>query len=231
MEGQCVTPGTSTQQNAYRSELSGLYASVMATNALIRFFSISSGSMMLACDNLGAIRTMSYKADHTSPTGAQFDLVMAIQYAKSPDIQWMHQHVMGHQDEVSDHVLSPVELINVEMDIKAKAYWDGTRHISEQNRLHHFVEEPWSIWLDGKKVVTDLSTVINDWCQQPCIHAKWIEKGRFPPDELDHIGYTTTKQAMQVAEPTERRWVTKHTSGFCGVNMWMQHVDAPLEMA
>jgi Reverse transcriptase (RNA-dependent DNA polymerase) len=221
IEGQCVTPGTSAQQNPYRSELSGLLASVSATNALVSFFSISSGSMTLACDNLGAIRVTSYNADHTAPTGAQFDLVMATQYAKSPNIQWKHQHVRGHQDELSDHVLSAIELINVEMDMKAKAYWDSTRNIEEHNRLHYFSEEPWSVTLDGEKLVTNFAATIQDRCQQPRIHEKWLEKGRVPADELAHIDYTTTEQAMQAVEPTVRRWVTKHTSGFCGVNMWM----------
>jgi hypothetical protein len=150
IEGQCVTPGSSTQQNPYRSELSGLYASVTATNAIISFFSISSGLMTLACDNLGAICSTSYNADRTAPTGAHYDLVMAIQYSKSSDIQWKHQHIMGHQDEVSEHIMTPVELINVEMDNKEKEHWETTRHIAEHNRQHYFSEEPWSISIDGK---------------------------------------------------------------------------------
>jgi hypothetical protein len=221
IEGQCVTPGTSAQQNPYRSEMSGLYASVAATNALVHFFKIPSGSMTLACDNLGAIRTTSYKADHTSPTGAQFDLVMATQYAKSPEIQWNHQHVMGHQDDVAEHVMSPLELINVEMDHKAKEYWARTQQTAEQDRQQYFSDEPWSISLEGEKLVTDFMTTLQDWCQKPRIHEKWIEKGRVPATELPHIDYTTAEQAMQTAEPTVRRWVTKHTSGFCGVNLWM----------
>jgi Reverse transcriptase (RNA-dependent DNA polymerase) len=219
--GQCVTPGTADQQNPYRSELSGLYASVSATNALIQFFEISSGTVTLACDNLGAIRTTSYNAEHTSPTGAQYDLVMAIQYAKSPNIQWNHTHVLGHQDAVADHTLSPLEQVNVEMDTNAKAYWEMTRHLSDHNRQHYFSEEPWSISIAGTKIVTDCTKTIQDWCQRPRIHAKWIEKRRIPEEELPHIDYTTTEQAMQSADPTLRRWVTKHTSGFCGVNMWM----------
>jgi hypothetical protein len=221
IEGRCITPGTPSQQNPYRSELSGLYASVATTNAIVQFFHISSGSMTLACDNLGAIRSTSYKAEHTSPTGAQFDLVMATQYAKSPAIQWNHQHVRGHQDDVTDHILSPLEAVNVEMDNNAKAHWTATQHTVEQERQQYFSEEPWSLSLDGVKVVSDFETTLQDWCQEPRIHAKWIEKERLPANELPHVDYITTAQALQSVEPTVRRWVTKHTSGFCGVNMWM----------
>jgi hypothetical protein len=150
IKGQCITPGTLAQQNLYRSKVSGLYASVAITNVLVKFFHITSGSMTLACNNLGAIRMTSYKLDHMSPTGAHFDLIMATQYAKSPKIQWIHKHVMGHQDDVKEHIMSPLELINVDMDTKAKAYWAATHHIEEQNRKHYFSEEPWSISLDGE---------------------------------------------------------------------------------
>jgi hypothetical protein len=221
IEGQCITPGTASQQNPYRSELSGLYASVATTNALVGFCNISSGSMTLACDNLGATRTTSYIADHTSPTGAQFDLVMAIQYAKSPANEWNHQHVRGHQDDVADHVLTPLERINVEMDTKAKAHWETTKATCDDERQHYFADKPWSISLGGEKLVTDLVSTIHDWCQKPRIHEKWIEKARLPVDKLDHVDYTTTELAMKSVEPTVRRWITKHTSGFCGVNMWM----------
>jgi hypothetical protein len=192
IEGQCITPGTAAQQNPYRSELSGLYASVEITNALICFFNITSGSITLACNNLGAIRTTSYPAEHNSPTEAQFDLVMAVQYAKSPVIQWHHQHVRGHQDAVAEHVLSPVEVINVEMDTKTKAHWALTQHTAEHTRQHYFSDEPWSVSLAGEKLVTDFATTIQDWCQQPHIHAKWIEKERLPAAEVDNIDYTTT---------------------------------------
>jgi hypothetical protein len=168
--------------------------------------------MILACDNIGSIRTTSYAADHTSPTEAQFDLAMAIQYvkspdiqyAKSPDIQWTHQDVRGRQDEIADHTLTPLELINVDMDNKAKAHWESTKHIAENERLHYFSDEPWSISLDGEKLVSDLATTIQDWCQQPRIQEKWIDKGRIPEAELAHIDYTTTAQALQSVEPSVR---------------------------
>jgi hypothetical protein len=83
IEGQVVTPGHPYQQEAYRSELSGLYASVAVINALTDFFSIMEGSITLACDNLLACQMSSYDALGTNPSSCtQFDLVMAIQHIK-----------------------------------------------------------------------------------------------------------------------------------------------------
>jgi hypothetical protein len=108
------------------------------------------------------------------------------------------------QDDVADHTLTPLEVINVDMDTKAKAHWSTTKHILEQDRLHYFSEEPWSISLDGDKLVTDLLTTVQDWCQRTRIQEKWIEKGRIPATELSHIDYNTTAQAMQSVEPSVR---------------------------
>jgi hypothetical protein len=94
-------------------------------------------------------------------------------------------------------MLTPLELINVDMDNKAKAHWESTQHIAENERLHYFLDEPWSISLDGEKLVSDLTTTIQDWCQQPRIHEKWIDTGRITEAELAHIDYTTTAQALQ----------------------------------
>jgi hypothetical protein len=222
IEGQVVTPGHPYQQEAYRSELSGLYASVAVINAVTSFFSITDGAITLACDNLSACRMSSYDALGTNPSScAQFDLVMAIQHIKTPLLKWIHKHVKGHQDDNPDLVLSPLELINVEMDTKAKHHWAITHTLHESDRIHDFDGQPWSISLGGHKVVSKLSDTCKDWCQRPRIHSYWIEKGRFQPADVNKIDFKTAGAALQREQPHTRRWVTKLSSGYCGVNKWM----------
>jgi hypothetical protein len=146
---------------------------------------------------------------------------MAIQQIKSPLLSWVHKHVKGHQDDHPELTLSPLELINVEMDTKAKSHWTHTHTMMDADRLHDFDGQPWVISLGGKKVVSNLSTVCKDWCQRPRIHAYWIEKGRFAPETINHVEYQTTGAALRRETPNTRRWVTKLSSGYCGVNKWM----------
>jgi hypothetical protein len=188
IEGQVVTPGFPYQQDAYRSELSGLYASVMAINALTAFYDLQVGSITMACDNSLAIRMTSYDPLGTNPSScAQFDLVMAIQQAKTSRITWIHKHVKGHQDDHPDLILTPLEELNVDMDNKAKCHRTRTHSIRENERLHDFDFQPWSISLGGQKVVSNLASACKDWCQRPRIHRYWIDKGRFTREELNHI--------------------------------------------
>jgi hypothetical protein len=142
LEGQVITPGFPYQQDAYRSELSGLYASVTVINALVAYFQIEDGAIILACDNISAIRMMSYDALGTNPSScASYDLVMAIQYCKSPLIWWTHQHVKGHQEDNPNLVFTPIELLNIDMDHKAaKKHWVDTGFTHSLVNHGHF---PW----------------------------------------------------------------------------------------
>jgi Reverse transcriptase (RNA-dependent DNA polymerase) len=222
LEGQVVTPGYPHQQDAYRSELSGLYASVVVINSLTTYYQITGGSITLACDNISAGRMSSYNAVGTNPSScAHYDLVMAIQYIKTPRLNWIHQHVKGHQDDRPDHILTPMELINVEMDTKAKHHWTLTRSMQEDDRVHSFGGQPWSIVLGGEKIVSNLTELCKDWCQRPRIQAYWIEKGRFRQEQMTAIEFTTSGLALRREQPHTRRWVTKLASGYCGVNKWM----------
>jgi hypothetical protein len=158
----------------------------------------------------------------TNPSScAQFDLVMAIQQAKTSRLTWIHQHVKGHQDDHPDLLLTPLEELNVDMDTKAKQHWTRTHSIREDERLHDFEYQPWSISLGGQKVVSNLASTCKDWCQRPRIHRYWIEKGRFTPEEVNHIESQTAGAALKRVQPNMRRWVTKLSSGYCGVNKWM----------
>jgi hypothetical protein len=178
----------SHHHNPYRSELSGLYAAITGINALVDYFHISKGSITLACNNLGAITITEYPPDGVNPSScAQFDLVMAIQRLKSTNISWTHVHVDGHQDLKKQEPLTPIELINVEMDTKAKLHWTSTHTIQEADRLLHFDAEPWSVHIGNTKLVKALSSSLSEWCQRPRIQSYWIKKSRFSANDLPWI--------------------------------------------
>jgi hypothetical protein len=84
MEGQVVTPGHPYQQDAYCSELSGLYASVIAINAISKYFQIDGGTVTLSCDNMSATRMALYNdALGTNPSSC----VAKIHWANTNSLQ------------------------------------------------------------------------------------------------------------------------------------------------
>jgi hypothetical protein len=119
----------------------------------------------------------------------QFDLVMAIQCVKTPRLTWIHQHVKGHQDDHPDRVLTALELINVEMDTKAKSHWAATHEMLDDDRLHSVNGQPWMVSLGDTRWSPTYWIHCKDWCQRPRIHKYWIEKGRFEANELNNVNY------------------------------------------
>jgi hypothetical protein len=202
--------------------LNRLYASAAAINALMAYYQIDNGAITLACNNISACRMTSYDALGTNPSSClHFELVMAIQYMKTPILKWIHKHVKGHQDDNPDLVLTPMELINVEMDNKAKLHWVLTHTMRAEEQVHAFDGQPWAISLGGHKVVSNLLDTCKDWCQRPRIQLYWIEKGRFQPADLNKINFTTAGVALRREQPHTHQWVTKLSSGYCRVNKWM----------
>ncbi len=53
--GQVVCPGSASDQNSYRSEVSGLLAILLFVDLLAKFFSITTGSIEVACDGESAL--------------------------------------------------------------------------------------------------------------------------------------------------------------------------------
>lgn len=166
-------------------------------NALVQFFNIQEGYVTLTCDNLGAITITAYEPNGVNPVSCvQFDMVMAIQGMKAKQIKWRHIHVDGHQDSVKDHVLSPIELINVEMDLQAKAHWTRTKGMRKEDRQHQFDDDPWNLVIANEKVVGSLGTQVSEWCQRPRIQGYWVKKERFEPDEFTNIDTEVAAAAL-----------------------------------
>ena len=94
-------------------------------------------------------------------TDANFDLLQALRklWAYSP-LQWSFRHVKGHQDDnLSVACLDRWAKLNIEMDEKAK------KHMSIAQRLprhYHIAEEPWSVWTNGRKIITDWTNTLYD---------------------------------------------------------------------
>ncbi len=53
--GQVICPGSASDQNSYRSEVSGLLAILLFVDLLTKFFSITSGLIEVACDGESAL--------------------------------------------------------------------------------------------------------------------------------------------------------------------------------
>ena len=132
---RCQTPGLADDQSAYRSELIGILASILAVSWLSEVWNSSwdspSSSVTFACDGLSALNH-SFSTQQLHPSQAQFDLLSAIRGAlRASSSKWVTRHVLGHADaKKSWKQLSWWERRNVEVDRAVQKHREPLRNIA-----------------------------------------------------------------------------------------------------
>jgi len=97
------TPGSATDQSAYRSELFGLWGIFHTLTQLTAKHNLQEGQITVACDGLSALQQAQHD-NPTNPTLAHYDIIGAIQTMKSKlQVQINLEHVHGHQDGGSNN--------------------------------------------------------------------------------------------------------------------------------
>jgi len=93
--------GVMNDVNAYHAELQGLHALLLAVKAVCSFYSITSGSILIGCNNLGALHQAEQLQELTPCSSAHADLICAIHHIRRSltGIIVRFQHVKGHQDD------------------------------------------------------------------------------------------------------------------------------------
>jgi hypothetical protein len=69
--------------------------------------------------------------------------------------------VKGHQDDNPIAELDEWAQLNIAMDIRAKAFW-YSRSAQSRPIQYAVYSEPWSVWIKGRKLCTNLHTHILD---------------------------------------------------------------------
>jgi hypothetical protein len=95
--------------------------------ALCTRYQITSSSVELGCDGLGALNQVSDGRLIISLDSSHFYMISATRWmiSKCP-IQWKFRNIFEHQDDIPTKVLDRWATLNVEMDAGAKALWDET---------------------------------------------------------------------------------------------------------
>jgi len=90
------------ETNAYCAELKGLHALLLAIKQLCSFHTVTIGSVVVGCNNLGALYQAQQTQELTPCSFIHADLIQAICWIHCllPGITIQFQHVKGHQDEL-----------------------------------------------------------------------------------------------------------------------------------
>ena len=223
LTGSCIVPGHAKDQSAYRSELAGLYAIIIMIESVCEVFEIKKGVVEIGCDGISALKQGIVDSDVTNPHQPQFDLIAAIRSAlRRVPIVWKPRHVKGHQDDDESAVLDRWALINIEMDLKAKEHWYFVQANQPSPPIQQGIfGEPWALWVGPRKICQSIRDEVVEHIQGRSVRKYWEGKERFGNKSASDIDWEASKKAMESAVLSRKRWVTKHTSGFCAVGQMM----------
>ena len=220
------TPGPVASISSYRSELIGLLSGVLAVSWLRSRLTDDTQNYVVrcACDGKEALRR-SFEDWPLPPTSSDFDVISSIR-AASRDllVEWRPQHVNGHADRYKSwQEMTWWERRNFEVDEVAQSYADSFLAAPFTPPPNpKFFSEPCAIYFQDSKISTLSFPAVDEVVLLPALREYWSEKGRLSPEVFDLVQWSTMEKAMKGLPAGIQRWVSKHTTGMCGVAKFRQ---------
>ena len=231
--GQNIVPGPLKMGQSYRTELAGLIGIVYFINGLCKQRDITHGHIKVACDNQPALYP--FQADYQpNPKQEEYDLVKTLWHGiRESPISWSPEHVQGHSNDKKKTNFTRLELLNIEMDTKAKALcWSRLQQEGHSMdppiiRSHN---EGWSLWHNDSKLASPNYKTLYSIIQDKSTIIYWERHNRYPKEIKDEIDWEASADGLTSLPRARRRWVTKHASENCGVGStlvkWKKQSDA-----
>jgi hypothetical protein len=169
-----ISPGGENDHSSYRSELAGIYTTLVLINHLFTYHNITEGSIEFACDGLSTLKVI-FSNKEVSSEGSDGDLVMASWTARmNSPIQWTTRHVAGHQDDDPNHVLDEWEVLNIEADGLVKSHLS---YAATQPRYSKIGLEHWMVWYKAQKLV-GIKDSLYDIVHSSIARSYWEKEGK-----------------------------------------------------
>jgi hypothetical protein len=217
IKGAVITPGHPDDQNAFRSELAGIYAITVLQWALQQYYHLESGHIEVACDGKSALQQAQWSEDFINTRYPHYDLILAIRVIRNlSKWEWKWRHVKGHQDSTGGELDFWAQL-NVQMDSAAKQHWLDNNGSEAPRRIWG---EPWQVWAGSKKITSDLSRHLKEFCSAQTAENYWRGKPRIS-DKFEQVDWEAIGGAMQQIPLSRRIWISKQVTGFCATGNTM----------
>jgi len=218
--------GPPSEANAYCTELQGLHSLLLAIKGLCSFHRIITGSVIVGCDNQGALHQAQQTQELTPCSSVHADLIRAIcRICRSlPGITIHFQHMKGHQD---DH--TSVSSLPLLAQLNFLADWLAKRSLlrllqHHQCRVGMLVGDAWSLQVNNQTVTSDPHPKIL-WHLGYCTAYNYMveKKQHISPASFPLINFLALSTALKATSPLYWLWFSKFVSGHSATRY-----DAPL---
>jgi hypothetical protein len=202
--------------DSYRCELAGILAILSVVHEAIKIFHLETALVTVACDGEGALERVFDSIRPSSTRDSHWDIISLIQQElramPTLTLQWLH--VKGHQDDDPFAALDIWARRNILMDRRAREcrVVDGTAYPCPQ--WHSL----WMVTLDGDPLVREVKASIRERCTATRAREYWSNKGKLGTIPSEEVDWDVLGVVMSELDTEKRRWMTKHSTGWCAVN-------------
>lgn len=223
-----------SQINAYRAELQGIHAMLLALTAVAKLHDIRSGSIRLYCDNERAIQLLSSSRQYVSASLQHHDLLRALHSTLSSlPITVSFEHIRGHQDRGVHHdLLSRPAQLNIRCDRLAKSFLQRSLRSPPELSIvrTHLKGEHSRCLIRGRKLTADITNAVTRHCTTSTCKEYILRKGALTDSSWDLVNWAAVGRAMEGKTDAYRLWASKfaYDKSATGANMVRWHLwDSP----
>jgi len=196
----------------------------MAIKGLCSFHKITMGSVIVGCDNQGALYQSQQIQELTPCSSAHADLIRAIRRIRCsiPGITIHFQHVKGHQgDHAPTSTLPCLAQLNILADRLAKrSLLRLLQH--HQRRVGRLVGDAWSLQVNNTIVTSDPHPQILWHLGYRMAYHYMVEKKAFiSPTSFSLINFPALSTALKATSPLYQLWYSKFVSGHSATGRMM----------
>ena len=76
----------------------------------------------------------------------------------------------------------------------------------------------WMVMLDGEPLVRDVKARVHEWCTMESGKEYWSNKGKLGTATSAEVDWAVLGEVMGELDSEKRKWMTKHSTGWCAVN-------------
>jgi len=222
--GVCMVSGPPAVVNAYRAELQGIYALLVALETFCTHYRIESGGITIGCDNQGALSQAQRFQEHVPCAVAHADLIRAITAIRlRMHISLTFVYVPGHQDALSRvEDLSPLARLNVWADTMAKQELHRLAALPQRPSIpSSLLGEQWHAVAPTGKITSDPAPMVTDLLGRREALRYWSHKRQLNALSFELVNWAALETTADSFPPTLQMWLSKFASGHSAVAVTM----------
>ena len=199
--------------DAYRAELTGLYALMVLVESLEKFYGVGRGKVTIACDNDAALDKCFDEESWCTVRDGQWDIIRSIKemVANSP-IKTITENVKGHSDKDKQwEDMTRMEQLNVHCDNIATKFRILTTN--DDNVIDEMLPgQGWRIRIKGRDIVSKMDENLHAHCSKGRIFDEWEKRQDMGPDRQDMISWEGMYHAMRNITLARKLFIVKRAA-------------------